>query len=773
MNQRQFAVRAIASIVLAAPIAATYAADQLEEVVVTAQKRAQGVNDVGITVNTYTSKALDDHGVHSAADLETLTPALTVTTTAPTGVPVYTIRGVGFADFSSASSSTVGLYFDEASIPYAVMSRGALFDIERVEVLKGPQGDLYGRNTTAGQVNFISRKPTRDFQAGTTFGYDNYHVFQTDAFLSGPLAEGVQGRLALSYAKSNSGWQRSISRPGDRLGKRDEIALRGLLNFNLGQRATFLLNVHWNHDQGENQAPTAYDGALIGRASQPLPTALDATPYFSVDDSKAADWATDFRPKRDNTLRGASGRLDWDVSDAATLSSITAYDKFRRTEQYELSGLPFQDGQTLNGTDAKVFSQELRLAAKGDPRLYWLFGMNYAHDSLSELYDMYMRDSFFGFALGINNIDTRYQQQTDTSAAFGHLEWKIADRVKLSGGLRYTSEKRKWSGCTYDIGDGSLAFGWNNILTPFTILANGLPDPGTLQPGGCGIYDDIAGTPDFGHFAVFHDSITSRKWMGKTTLDYKPVPGVLLYGTISTGFKSGGFNGASAQTHSQLLPYKPESLVSYELGTKSTLLNSHLQLNLSAFYYDYRDKQEPTLAVTPVGNIAGLTNVPKSEVKGAEAEARWLAAPGLTFDLGFSYLDTRIKEYMAIDATSVWPNVIRFDASGGNLANAPRLQVNGSVDYEWAVGDNRLMFLGADYAHKDSTSGRTQDPISGYDLANLRFGLKSADGKWSASLWGRNVFDKYYWVAAFASNGTWVRMNGMPLTWGGSVSLRW
>ena len=748
------------------------AAEQLEEVVVTAQKREQGVNDVGITVNTFTAEALADHGVRTAADLEALTPALTVTETAPTGVPVYTIRGVGFADFSTASSSTVGLYFDEASIPYAVMSRGVLFDIERVEVLKGPQGDLYGRNTTAGQINFISRRPTKEFSAGGSIGYSRFNVLDLDGYVSGTIFEGVQVRLAAKFTKSDTGWQQSISRPGDTLGKRDERAVRALFDIHLGDAGSMLLNLHWTRDTGENQAPTAYDGTLIGRDPQPLPTALDASPYFSVGDPRATDWSADQRPKRNDTLKGVSARIDWQLSPAIDLTSVTAYDKFDRMDRFELSGLPFQDGVTDNGTDARVFSQELRLSAAGDPQLYWLAGVHYSNDRLSELYDMYMRDSFFGFALGINNIDTRYQQTTDSIAGFGHVEWKFAERFKLTGGLRYTSEDRKWSGCTYDIGDGSLAFGWNNILTPFTILANGLPDPGLMQPGDCGIYDDIPGTPDYGHFAVFHDKIATRKWMGKATLDYKPVEGVLLYGTIASGFKSGGFNGAAAQTHSQLLPYKAETLTSLELGTKSTLLDQHLQLNLAAFYYDYKDKQEPTLAVTPVGNIAGLTNVPKSEVYGAELETRWLVAHGLTLDLGLSYLKTKIKEYMAIDASSVWPDIVRFDASGGNLANAPKLQANAALNYEWRLGDRIDMFVGADYAHKDAISGRTQDPISDYNLLNARLGIKSADDHWSATLWGRNLTDEYYWNAAFGSNGTYVRMNGMPMTWGVTFAAR-
>lgn len=218
MTSLSATIRAAVVVSFAWASAGVQAAEQLEEIVVTAQKREQGVNDVGITVNTFTAEALTDHGVRSAADLESMTTGLTVTETAPTGVPVYTIRGVGFADFSTASSSTVGLYFDEASIPYAVMSRGVLFDIERVEVLKGPQGDLYGRNTTAGQINFISRKPTEQFAAGASLGYSRFNVLDFEGYVSGPLSDRVQARFAAKVANSNTGWQQSISRPGDTLG---------------------------------------------------------------------------------------------------------------------------------------------------------------------------------------------------------------------------------------------------------------------------------------------------------------------------------------------------------------------------------------------------------------------------------------------------------------------------------------------------------------------------------------------------------------------------
>ena len=214
-------------------------AQAIEEIVVTAQKREQGANDVGITLNTFTGAQLKDFGLTAAEDMALLTPGLTVNETAATGVPLYTIRGVGYQDYSTAASSTVGLYFDEVAIPYTVMSRGLMFDIERVEVLKGPQGDLYGRNTTAGQINFISKKPTADFQAGVTAGIGSYGFIDVEAFASGSLSDTVRARLAARTVQSNEGWQKSATR-NDELGEMDTTAIRAMLDFDVGENANLL-----------------------------------------------------------------------------------------------------------------------------------------------------------------------------------------------------------------------------------------------------------------------------------------------------------------------------------------------------------------------------------------------------------------------------------------------------------------------------------------------------------------------------------------------------
>ncbi len=806
--------RAIVSVICIAIGHSVFAEDQaggasvLEEVIVTAQKHEQSANDVGITMTVISADRLRDLGVESADQLAQSTPGLTVNNVAPTGIPVYSLRGVGFQDFSTGGSSTVGLYVDEINIPYAVMSRGVLFDVERVEVLKGPQGDLYGRNTTAGQINFISRKPTKDFDAGIHASYGSYETLDVEGYVSGPLSDRVEGRLAAKTIQSGKGWQESLT-TNDKLGKQDISAVRGFLDFHLSDSATLEFNLHYVKDKSENQAPAAFNGEEIGlptvafaphnplqNYTSDLVTLTSTPPWFAGHDATEADWSNSYtsvitgttwniRPKRDNELKGASVRLSWDF-DGVNLTSLTGYDKFDRVEAFEGDGGSFIDTSNINTTNINVFSEELRFSGKTD-RLLWIGGLYYSKDNLDEIYHFFMPDSVYGnasipwdvlpFELApILELDTKYKQHSDSKGVFGHVEWSMTDRWKLTAGLRYTDESRDWTGCTFSASDNSLG-NFENVLFG-----------STLQAGDCGTIDDnpasptyifnVLGTPAINDaFHVFSDSINTKKWMGKLGVDYRPNEDTLVYAMVSHGFKSGGFNGAASNTTQQLEPYGPEQLTAYEIGMKLTLLERKMQLNTSVFYYDYRDKQEADAAVTFVGNISGLTNVPKSRVEGAELEWQWAPTAGLNVGAALTYLETKVLEWQATDPfLSVWPDVVTFDASGTELPQAPKWSYNGFASYRWPVSNGLYLQLGADINHTGTTSGGANAfafATKAYTLLNARLELGDADGKWSAQLWSRNLTDEFYYPSAFVANGPFVRMAGMPRMVGISLDYHW
>ncbi len=402
---------------------------------------------------------------------------------------------------------------------------------------------------------------------------------------------------------------------------------------------------------------------------------------------------------------------------------------------------------------------------------YVLAGVFYSSDEIDEDYLLENGGGILGLALGLDGLSTRWEQDSESIAVFGHVEWDFTDKMRLTLGARYTQEERDWSGCTYDSGDGTLAGLWNNILTPFVLIPAGAPDPGLIGPGDCGVYNDIQTSPGFGTFGVYSQKIETNKTMGKITLDYAPSDDVLIYGTVSTGFKSGGFNGAAVQTHQGLIAYRPEDLTSFELGIKSTLLDSRLQLNAAAFYYDYEDKQQGTVAVTPVGNIVvAVTNVPESEVIGAELESRWQLTEGLLWDVGVAYLDTEITNYQQVDAdNSIWPTVVTFDASGNPLDNSPEWQANSTLTFIRPITDSLDLLIAGDMSYKgDSTT--VNQLIEGYTLYNARIGISDRDGKWSLMAWGRNLTDEYYYHSESVSNCCIVRLNGQPETYGVTAS---
>ncbi len=812
-TKRQLALRkSIVALVAASAATASTAQGMLEEIVVTAQKRAQSVNDVGITVNAFTGSAIKDMGVATATDLANFTPGLSVNSAGATGVPVYTIRGVGFQDITTSSSSTVGLYFDEVAIPYTVMSRGVLFDVERVEVLKGPQGDLYGRNTTAGQINFISNKPTEDFEGGLTLSLGRFENVELEGYVSGSLADTVQGRLSFKSNQSGKGWQESLTRPGDTLGEKDVMAIRTLVNFDLSDKASLLLNFHYVDDQSDSQAPTAYDGREAGfdEFGAPyfplneyrLPTGAnfgETPPWYSTGDNQDADWTNSWtnpvtgetdnlRPARDNQLQGLAAKLEWDLG-GMLLTSVTGYDEFERREVNDVDGTSFSVQENINATDLKVFSQELRLSGEG-PELTWVAGLYYSHDEIDELYNFFMGDSIFGdgsaawglptpFATTpIRRLHTRYEQETDSRAIFGHVEYNLTDKARLTFGLRYTEEERDWTGCTYDAGDGTLATFMNaNFGT-------------TLQAGDCGTIDDapnspayifaVIGSPDANNaFHPYSTDISTEKWMGKLGLDYAITEDILAYATLSNAFKSGGFNGNNSQTTSQLTPYKPEELTSLEIGLKTTLLNGSMQLNTSAFHYDYKDKQEAEFVYTFVGAIAGLGNVPESQVEGVEVDLQWVPLSGLSLNAGVAYLNTEIEEWVTpLPTGSLDPatgDVIggeMKDAAGEALPQSPEWSYNLTARYEWSIGNDLMMEIGGDLNYTDDMPDpvRPQGSVDDRSLVNARIGLSDLEATWRVLLWSRNLTDEYYYTAAFGGiNGGYARMVGMPRTYGVSL----
>lgn len=766
----------------------------LEEVVVTAQKREQNLNDVSIAISALTGGQMKELGIRDATEMAEFTPGLVLSNTQPSGVPIYTIRGVGFDDYSVGSNSTVGVYVDEVALPYPTMTRGVMFDVERVEVLKGPQGTLYGRNNTGGAINFISNKPTDEFEAGVSLDIGNYEYFKGDLYISGALSENLLARIALTTTQQGEGWQDSIT-TGDKLGERDETAGRATLQWVASDSFEATLNVHANTIDSDGPA-----AEVIGLTNTALPVnsqpgleqtynptlypvlsllaGLPLSPDFAGfadplafaanrEEPGQADWGT--KPSQKNDSTGANLTLRWTLNDSWDLVSITGYDEFSRDEYQDWDGTPLDMWDSQMDTDIESFSQELRASYDAGSNLSMVTGLYFSTDTVEESVLGFVGNTGAGGGgLGFNQFRQKYDQDTDTLGIYAHAEYMLSEQFRLTVGGRYTEEEREWEGCTYDV-DGDITWLYNYVF--------GLSKPGGI-PFEANECLTIDGTTVDASFQVanpvFTDKLKTENWSGKIGLDYLPTDSVLVYGSISNGFKSGGYNGSPANDWAQLYPYEEETLMAYEVGFKATLAEGRMQLNSSVFLYDYEDKQVVDTVDTLFGPLARLTNVPESEITGMEVEWRWLPLEGLEMSLSGTLLDSEVKKYT---------DFYGEDLTGRELAQTPELQASGYLAYEFSVTDNLNMRAMVNVNYSDgyyTILGDSGDTVN-YDemlvddrlITNGRVSLYSNDGRWEVSLWGKNLGDEYYRHSLNFSNDVTFAMTGIGRTYGINLTHNW
>lgn len=748
--------------------------NQLEEILVTAQKREQSLNDVGLTVNALSEETLQTHQIATLADLSQAVPSLSFTQS-PWGTPVLTLRGVGYYETALAASPAVAAYLDEAPLAYPAMSTHVNLDLERVEVLNGPQGTLFGQNSTGGAINFIAAKPTKAFAAAESVTYGRFNEFNEEGYISGPLSDTLSARFA-QRLETAGGWQRSTSRPGDTNGAVHNLIGRLLFDFHPNDSAKFLLDVNGWQDHSQ---PVA--AQLIGVNNQHGPAFLPVIlrsnpPPFAPADPQAADW-TQGVPRRNNTQFQTSLRGDIKLAGDLTLVSLTNYVQFHRSEAVDFDGTAARINEFSDASGRITsFSQELRVANAVTDPVRWLVGGNYSRDKIDQLYNYQYNDSSTGLAFGIvQNIFTSHQTVT-TYAGFGDVEFDVSKAVTLKGGVRYTDNKQDVNNCGYDY---TPPYAAGNLFYEFLSA-----HPHPYIPGDCFPLNNLGhaqGAVAAGDPGPFVSSLDQHNVSWRVGVDWKPEPGTLLYLNVSKGFKSATFPTTGASTFSQFLPVTQESIIAFEPGFKLTLLDKRLQLNGALFYYDYKDKQIRSRIVDPIFNqLDALQNIPKSSVRGAELELQYRPVHSFTLSASVSYIDAKIDRFSGLNAAGV---TAVFD--GTQMPYTPKFQTNLNGDYTMGVSDNISLFLGATVSYRSSTYaiiGGNQNPpgavpagaplfrVDSYTVVDLRAGLES--DKWRVFLWGKNVGNTYYWNNVNPSFDAVVRYAGMPATYGITASYK-
>ena len=738
------------------------------EIIVTAQKREENVNTVPMSITAATGEQLKRAGVTEIRDLVKIAPGFSFADSY-VGSPIYTLRGIGFSDISLGGRSTVSLYADQAPIPFAIESRGVNLDLERVEILKGPQGTLFGQNATGGAINFIAAKPTKSFAAGLDASYGTFNNSDLSGFISGPLSETLGARLAVQSIKSDP-WQRSYT-TGAKNGADEVQNARLTLAWDPTARVKVQFNINGSIDKSDVQA-----GQLIA-ITPSVPAAAAFIPgLVTYPLSPANARAADFNPSDDygknNRFFQASAKVDYTVSDNLTLTSLTSVSHFKQDQLQDIDGTTLSNLNRHTRGKIESFSQEFRIAGDLNTKTHYTLGVSYADDDVREASKNILVEStqsllFTGFGLPIfaDFVDSN-NQKSQTTAVFVSADYAVSDAVKLYGGARYTRSDNKFSGCSADAGDGNAAsiFGpfWNSIRPALS-----LPFNPPIANGGC-----VTASAAFAPGLVV-DSLNETNVSWRLGAEWKPRERTLVYANISKGYKAGGFPSLGATAASQYLPATQESVIAYETGFKTTTADRKLHLDGAVFYYDYQDKQILGRVLDPLfGPLLQMINVPKSKVMGAELQASWFPIEGLALTAGGSYVDSEVLDGFI----NYNPDGVLSNLGGEAFPNTPKWQFVSDVNYSWPINDKLKAFVGGGATHQDKTNSQLGElptlNVKAYTLIDLRAGVESQDGIWRLSAWGRNVGDAYYWTAANRNLDTTVRFAGRPATYGATLSYR-
>lgn len=743
-----------------------------DEIVVTAQKREQSVNSVGMSINVVDADALSRRGFVDTADLVKLSPGFTYAQTAYT-TPVYTLRGVGLYDAGLASSPAVSVYIDEAPLPYLVMTRGAALDTERVEVLKGPQGTLFGQNSTGGAINYIAAKPTPHFAAGGNVSYMRFSEVDASGYISGPIAESLRARFSFRTIQGGD-WQKSISRPDDTRGGANLTMGRLLLDWTPAPRLSFMLNLNGWIDNSETQAPqlTAIQPGFPPNASPELL----ASPIIP-DRPRLAEWSTDWPDYTDDVFLQGSIRADYKLTAGITLSSISVYSKQTVSRFNEADGTTTQNLDTRLHGDIRALNQEIRLAGESD-QMNWIVGATYENADVNDTVD-FRYPGLTSRVVGppplpeLESSVASTVQDIESAAAFANFDVYITDAISLQAGMRYTTTTRDAANCNFDPG---------GIVGPnFEFLQSVLNPPGSpivpIEPGDCyTLFSDSNDGLIKPTIIPYQGRLKEENVSYRFGATYAFSGAVMGYMNYSRGFKAGLISNVSGATLDAFNPVPHERLDAWEAGFKTSLLGQALQWNVAAFYYDYRRKQIRGRIADPIfGLLETLVSIPESEIYGFETELATRPVEGLRMSAGLTYLHSQITGSF----NSFNQSGAAFDFQGSRLPYTPRWQGVADLEYAWNAGGLRPFIGGSLTYHSEDNATFTLPTapapdfhINSYALIDLRVGIVEPNGTWDLSLFGRNVTNEYYTTTGFNGSDTRYRLSGRPAIWGIQFRLR-
>lgn len=713
------------------PIAAGVVSEETQagiaDIVVTAERRATSAQATPMAISAVSGEALREKNIVDVESLATNIPNLNFSRIAADAK--ISIRGIGYNSLGPGGETRVALYLD--GIYQSRNQAGLLgfYDVDRVEVLRGPQGTLYGRNAIAGTINLLTRDPGTSLNGYFTGTVGDYGLIGTEGAVGGALSPTVQARLSFRTV-DRKGYGANIS-TGEDVNDERSRSVRGKLRFEPSSSATLNLTGDYSiiddHSSGYRPA---------GRGNNSVPTLIEARGFVVPTDPQDT---AGFGPRRFIETYGFSGQADFELSSATKLAFLAGYRNFVSRQRGNLDGSTAELSKQYIDETSDVYSAELRLSQKLGEVGQIIIGGYYFHETneasnqvgfkgivfsnfFANVNPLFQNPAFAAARQAIANNDpnTLYEfyggygkVRTNAYAAFAQAHIELSDRLALDLGARYSREKKS-----------IFEQHQTDLLSPFVPF-------NALRPG----FNPAQGLIGNGERS---DSTSWDSFDPKVTVSYKPTNGIFLYATYSRGFKAGGYNVAGLQA-----PFRPEKLTNYEAGIKTDLFDRRLRVNLTAFNYDYKDLQESVI----VGTSLVTVNADKARIRGLEAEITARPTEALMLQLNAAHLDGKFKTFFDFDQS--FANLGVQNLSGNQVPDAPRYTVGGEVGYTivTSFGDvtPRVNVTWQDrvYFNHFNTIERSQPART---VVNIFLGWTSLNGSWNASAFVKNVTNDTYFV---------------------------
>jgi iron complex outermembrane receptor protein len=758
----------------------------LEEILVTAQKRTATLQDTPVAVSVVSGELLKQKSLDDIQEMELAVPSLSVTQNQSSSQQTFAIRGLGTSGNNAGLEPSVGVFIDGVYRSRAASAIDDFIAVERVEILRGPQSSVYGKNTPAGVISIVTKKPQREFGADFEQSVGNYSSKITRGSITGPISDTVSYRVS-GNRNSRDGFIDNIQEGRDAVNNRDRYALRGQLLIEPSDELSIRVIADTSSIEEDCcGAPFYYNDP--GNAA--TTTALGAT--ILPDDIYARKIKFDRAMETDQEQSGYSVQLDWEA-ESYSFTSLTAFRDFEEVNDIDADFIDIElSGVLQNSFDRQVFTQEFRVQSTGDNKIDWLMGYYYydadqdsgGNNRLGSFARPFFDARIGGIVSVVEGLagaptgsfigsgtgrTSEFNLLTTSHSVFGKLDWHINDKLTASVGTRWTTEDKEIDAqITTDAPYSAIDF--SDATDPLVQTLAGATPLGALAPVYAGAVQLFRPVSDF------YEKRSEQEPTGEFIVSYKYSDDVSLYASGKRGYKAGGFNVGAGSGGAD---FDKELADAWEVGAKIRALDNNLQLNVAAFSQRLRDFQSNAFN----GTTFVLTNAGEIQIDGFEFDALYAPTSNLFLSLAGSYLDHEYTSYVGgpqIVQPAGSPSLPPVqDLSGTPLSGVPDWTLSSSINYVKSFGAvEGFANLAARYrGSRNVTSER--NPIADQDsyvTANATIGIRDTEGLWTVTLWGKNITDEEYTDGLFNSviqAGSFNAYPGDPRTYGVTLRLQY